>query len=348
MKLLIIQQKMIGDVLTTSSLFEVIKQQFPDAILHYVVNQHTVPVIQNNPHIDALKIVTPEVESSIFKTIAFAKSLRKEHYDAVVDIYGLYCSNIISLFCGAKRKISKRKWYTQFIYSDLIKELKQPTISAGLAIENRLLYIKPLGIKPNALKPQIYLTEKEIKDTALFLKQSDIDVEQPLCMIGVLGSDETKTYPFKYMANVLDTIVKTKPNAQLLFNYIPKQLEDAKAIFNLCLPETQAQIKLDVFGKSLRDFMCITHFCDALIGNEGGAINMAKALNVKTFTIFSPWIKKEVWSLFEDDITNVSVHLKDYNPEVIKASASPKKDYEQLYLEFKSTFYTEKLKRFLN
>ena len=59
------------------------------------------------------------------------------------------------------------------------------------------------------------------------------------------------------------------------------------------LPSAQKQIYFDVFGETLRDFLAITYHCDALIGNEGGAINMAKALNVPTFTIFSPWIKKE-------------------------------------------------------
>lgn len=347
MKILIIQQKMIGDVLTTSNLFEVIKKQHPNAILHYVVNKHTIPVIENNPFIDELKVVLPETEKSFAKVIAFSKALKQENYDAVVDVYGLYCSNLISLFCGAKQKIAKKKWYTQFIYTDLIKELKTPKTNAGLAIENRLRYIAPLDIKPTIVNPKIYLTQKEIEDTKALLINADVDLNAPLYMISVLGSDETKTYPFEHMAKVLDATVKTKPNAQVLFNYIPSQLEDAKAIYNLCSPETQQQIKLDVFGKSLRAFMCITHFCDALIGNEGGAVNMAKALNIATFTIFSPWIKKEAWSLFEDETKNISVHLKDYNASIIEASKKPKDNYKALYKAFTPDLFLDKLTKFL-
>jgi heptosyltransferase-2 len=169
-------------------------------------------------------------------------------------------------------------------------------------------------------------------------------------MIGVLGSDGTKTYPFLFMAKVLDTIIKTQPNAQLLFNYIPKQLEDAKAIYNLCNTETQKHIYLDVFGKSLRDFMSITHFCNALIGNEGGAINMAKALNIKTFTIFSPWIRKEVWSLFEDHINHVSVHLKDYKPNLFnnKSTKDLKATHLELYNAFEPLLFENQITQFLN
>lgn len=353
---------MIGDVLTTSALFKVLKQHNPNAILHYVVNKHTIPVIENNPFIDELKIINPETEKSFAKLLEFSKALKQENYDAVVDIYGLYSSNLISLFCGAKQKIAKKKWYTKFIYTDFISETRTPITNAGLALENRLRYLKPLGYEPEAylnkkrnstsgyepddLKPTIYLTNQEIDSTKVFLEKATINLEKPLYMISVIGSDQTKTYPFEYMAKVLDKIVSTKPEAQLLFNYIPSQLDDAKAIYNLCQAETQSNIRLDVFGKSLREFICITHFCTALIGNEGGAVNMAKALNVPTFTIFSPWIKKATWSVFEDD-KNVSVHLKDYNETLINTTEKLKANFKTLYDAFKPDFFLEKLKQFL-
>ena len=103
--------------------------------------------------------------------------------------------------------------------------------------------------------------------------------------------------------------------AQLLFNYIPKQVDEAGRLYDLCKPATQKQIFFEIFGTSLRDFMAITSYCDALIGNEGGAVNMAKALEVPTFAIFSPQIKKQNWSIYENGTTNVSVHLSDFLPE---------------------------------
>ena len=88
------------------------------------------------------------------------------------------------------------------------------------------------------------------------------------------------------MAEVIDTIVN-ETKSEILFNYIPNQITEAETVFKLCKLETQHHIKFNVFGKSLREFLAITYHCNALIGNEGGAINMAKALNIKTFAIFS-------------------------------------------------------------
>ena len=84
--------------------------------------------------------------------------------------------------------------------------------------------------------------------------------------------------------------------------------DDAFEIYNLCNKETQKHIKIDLIPGNLREFLAITKHCNALIGNEGGAVNMAKALDIPTFTIFSPWINKNDWNCFEDGKNNISVH----------------------------------------
>ena len=350
MKILVIQQKMIGDVLTSSILFEAIKHKYPDAETHYVINSHTYPVVKHNPFIDTFQFVTPEIEASKKKLFAFSKQLKKENYDVVIDVYSKTSSNIMSWFSKAKTKISKYKHYTAFVYTHTYKDAKIPKTDAGLAIENRLQLLEPLHISiTENIKPKIYLTEEDKQTAKSFLKSHTIDLDKPVYMISVIGSGASKTYPSNHMAKVIDTLVFEKPEAQILFNYIPKQEPEAKAIYDLCKPETQKRIFFKVFGKSLRDFLAITHFCDALIGNEGGAVNMAKALDIATFTIFSPWIKKEAWSLFEDDKQHVSVHLKDFKPELFegKSTKDLKANWKHLYQEFPPEYFTEKLKQFL-
>jgi heptosyltransferase-2 len=351
MKVLIIQQKMIGDVLATSILFEAIKHKYPNAELHYVLNSHTYPVVEENPHIDKFHFFTSEHENSKRKLWQFASQLRKENYDAIIDVYSKISSNIIALRSKAKTKISIDKGHNVLIYNHRFEHKSKANSNAGLAIENRLQLLKPLDIDTSQIvKPKIYLTASEKTKAKQFLESNGIDLSKPLFMIGVLGSGSNKTYPFDYMTKVIDTIVSEQPESQVLFNYIPKQEADAKAILELCDPETQKHVFCEIFGKNLRDFLAINSHCDALIGNEGGAINMSKALSVPTFTIFSPWIKKEAWNMFDDGRKHVSVHLKDYDateysdikhPKELKSKAS------ELYLKFKPSYFEEELIKFL-
>ena len=208
--------------------------------------------------------------------------------------------------------------------------------------------LEPLNITFKEIKPRIYLTNHELENSKSFLINNGLDLNKPLFMISVLGSGQNKTYPFNYMAQVIDQVAETT-NSQILFNYIPNQETDAKTIYEKCKQTTQKLIYFDVFGKSLRDFLALTAHCDAVIGNEGGAINMAKALQVKTFTIFSPWIDKDTWSLFEVKGYHESVHLKDFEPEtyINKSEKALKPLAENLYIKFKPSFFREQLNVFL-
>lgn len=340
---------MIGDVLTTSILFEALKTKFTNAELHYLINSHTHPVVENNPFIDKFIFFTPEIEKNKKKLWQLAMEIKKQKFDIVIDAYSKLSSNLITALSGAKTKISKYKPYTAFLYSHPINYRTTPLTEAGLAIENRLQLLEPLNsaFSKINMKPKIYLTEAEKEAAKQFLLTFKIDLDKPLFMISVLGSDDNKTYPLEYMANVLDQIVN-QTKGQLLFNYIPKQLKEAQTVFNYSQKETQDHIYMNIFGKSLREFLALTFYCNALIGNEGGAVNMAKALTIPTFTIFSPWIDKKTWSIFENN-RNVSVHLKDYKPELYshKEEKELKKEALTLYREFKPSYFSEELNCFL-
>ncbi|NJY63300.1 glycosyltransferase family 9 protein [Salinimicrobium sp. CDJ15-81-2] len=316
MKILIIQQKMIGDVLTSSILFRAIKKQFPKAVLHYLIHKHTLPVVKNNPFIDHFLQFDPEEDSKPLAILRWRRELKAQQYDAVIDVYSKVGTAILAVLTKAPIRISYDKWYTRKFYTRTFKPKKKSKTNAGLAVENRMLLLQGIGQNfPVEMKPEIYLTSEEKEKAKQRLLADGIALEKPLIMCGILGSSETKTYPLPYMAQVLDFIVE-KTGAQLVFNYIPRQVEAAGTLYDLCKPETQKQIFFDIFGTSLREFMAITSFCNALIGNEGGAVNMAKALDVPTFAIFSPQIKKGNWGIYEDGKRHISVHISDFRPEV--------------------------------
>lgn len=338
---------MIGDVLTSSVLFEVLRKEYPKAELHYLINTHTQAVIIGNPNIDNLVFFSPEMEQRKLVFLKLLRQIKKEKYDAVIDVYGKLSSKLISKFSHAKTRIAYAKKNNGFFYTHSIQRITKPANHSSLAIENRLRLLQPLNISFQQVAPKIYLTKPEIEQAAAFLKNAGISKEKPVFMISVLGSNEAKTYPAGYMAKLLDEIVIVAPDAQILFNYIPNQEKDARAIYELTSASTQEQIFFEVFGKSLREFLAITSHCKALIGNEGGAINMAKALEIPTFIIFSPHMNKANWFGDEETKTNVAVHLSDFITHEKEDRKLAKANPETYYLKFKPTFIAPLLNEFL-
>ncbi|WP_257468177.1 glycosyltransferase [Empedobacter falsenii] len=341
---------MIGDVLITSLLCENIKKAYPNAIVDYLINSNTLPVLENNPYIDH-KIVFDEKENKgLMNLIKFSKKVNQNKYDVVIDAYSKLQSWVDVFINNAPKKISYKKIGRTFLYTDNVEKHEEPNSYLGLAIEHRLALLKPLGIEePLTTEPKLYLTEDEINFAKDLFVKHQVDTTRKTIMISLLGSDLSKTYPLNEMAKMVDFIGQHY-NVNILFNYFPKQLPQAKEVYNQLSDETKSKVYFELLGNDLREFIAIANECDVIVGNDGGAINMSKALGKKSFIIFSPWIDKKVWATFEDGINHTSVHLKDYFPEKLGDlnNRQIKKQVNEFYSIFDFELFKEKLENFLN
>ncbi|PZR20602.1 MAG: hypothetical protein DI539_10280 [Flavobacterium psychrophilum] len=348
-KILVIQQKMIGDVLASSIICANLKALYPESTLDYLIYPFTQPVVENNPTIDNLVLFDQKYRDNKWKFMQFVFGIRKKRYDIVVDAYGILGSNIIVGFSKAKTRIGFYKSYSSFVYTHTVQELKIPLSNAGLALDNRMQLVRVLEPSlPLINRPKIYLTQEEIDFGRRFLDEKGVAQGTKIYMISVLGSLNIKTYPAAYMAQLLDFISQNS-EAVLIFNYIPSQQKEAEELYSLCSDATKQRIRMDISPGTIREFLSVLHHCNALIGNEGGAVNMAKALFMPTFTIFSTWIKKEAWNSFEDGTTTISVHLKDFKPELYGQS-SPKEMKPkalELYDAFTPDLILPELKKYI-
>lgn len=350
MKILIIQQKRIGDVLTSSILFEALKEKFPDALLHYVIHPYTVAVVEKNPNIDKIILFDPKTINRFLPFWKFCREIRKEKYDVVIDAYSKTNSGFITAFSQAEKRISYHKWYTSFFYSQTFQQKKKAETKAGLAIENRMLLLQGISKDfPIEIKPKIFLSEAEKSAAKLKLQAVGISDDKPLLMIGILGSSPAKTYPLEYMAKLLNIVVEQVPNAQILCNYLPSQKTEARSIYNLCSPKTRHHIFFNIEVNSLRALILNLANCNLYFGNEGGGANIAKALNIPTFAIHSPFITKNNWGIYNNEKDKVAVHLKDYKPELFqnKKDREIKLKNSEYYSLFKPELIQPKLETFL-
>ncbi len=342
MKILVIQKKRIGDVLTSTIILEALKEQFPNAELHYLVYENSYAVVKNNNFIDKIVVLDEKARKGKLAFLAFLFKIRKEKYDIVIDAYGKPNSVILAWFSGAKKTISFEKSYSKLFLTHVVNRNISSESNASKAIVHRMALLKPLGIDFNLITPKIFLSEEEIGIGKQKLIEAKIDISKNILMISALGSQDIKNYPLEYMAEVLDNIVSQK-EVQILFNYLPWQKNQAIEIYKLCSDTTKKSIFIDFFQDDLREFLAILFHCKALIGNEGGAANMAKALQIPTFSIYSPGIIKTDWNLFENATTNISVHYDDYADELTNEG-----DLFEKYSKFKPNYFYNKLNDFLN
>src|SRR5215471_10514792 len=79
MKFLIIRFSSIGDIVLTTPVIRCLKQQLPDAEVHYVTKLQFKSILENNPYIDRLHLL-----SDLKTTI---RELKAERFDYIVDLH---------------------------------------------------------------------------------------------------------------------------------------------------------------------------------------------------------------------------------------------------------------------
>ena len=333
-KILVIQNKRIGDVLISSVIANTMKNAFPECHITYFVYDYTVGVLEHNPNIDR---IIPVNEAWLKKIPNLFKTMwvtRNENYDIIFDPYAKSPSRMLCYFSGAAVRIGFKRPGKKLklpFYTHPVEFLQKKTKDCGKAIENRLLLISSVFEVPKLFDtPKIFLNENERSYAGIQ------HLKKPVIMLGVLGSTPQKSMPFSYVARLVDHIAKNY-NASLLFNYAPHQKNDAEAIYALC--ENKEAIHLEIYEDSIRGFIQLMNKCDMLIANEGGSVHIAKALNKPTFTVYSPYIEKEDWNSFEESDMHESIHLLDLKPELYEGfsreqrkeiEANPTAMYEQL------------------
>lgn len=345
MKILVIQNKRIGDVLLASIIPNNIKKKYPNSKISFFCYDNAAPVLDNNPNIDRI-IAVKEKELKKLKNLAkYARFIRKEKFDLIIDPYVKFQSQVLSLTSGAKRRISYQKKTLPFAYTKQIPFLKEKDSVYGKAIDDRLNLVTTIdsSIVPDP-HPQLFLTPTEVEHGKQLL--SKLDPNRKTLMIGVLGSNASKSLPLEYTTRIIDFLLNNY-NLNILFNYIPSQQEIVDEILQ-GIPKSD-KLYPGIIGKDIREFIQIMNHCDLLIANEGGSVHIAKALKKATFTIFSPYIVKDFWATFENEPQNKSVHLKEVRPDLFqdKSRKEIAANSEQLYREFTPELIIPKLKEFM-
>ena len=113
--ILILKLSAIGDVTHTLPFLEVLRSNYPDARIDWLVERDASQVIVGHECIDNVIISERKSWQKRFFTLGgfrilrevgrFAKQLRQVDYDLVIDLQGLLKSGILTFISKGKRKI---------------------------------------------------------------------------------------------------------------------------------------------------------------------------------------------------------------------------------------------------
>lgn len=149
MKILVIRFSSMGDIIYTTPVVRCLKQQLPDAEVHFLTKPAFKYIYDNNPYVDRLLLL----QSSLSKTI---KEIRAQKYDYIIDLHNNMRTTLIKMQTGIKSSSYKkqpiRKWLSLKFKLKLVEPIH--------LVERYMKAVAFLGVK-NDGKPIDYYIKKQ-------------------------------------------------------------------------------------------------------------------------------------------------------------------------------------------
>ena len=105
MKILVIGPAWVGDMVMSQSLYRLLKQQHPDALLHVMAPGWCLPLLERMPEVDrAIRMPLGHGEFQLLARWRLGRALKAEGYDWALILPNSLKSALIPLFAGIVRR----------------------------------------------------------------------------------------------------------------------------------------------------------------------------------------------------------------------------------------------------
>ena len=273
MKILILRLSSMGDVLLATPVLDVLKNEFSQAEIDWVINKKFEETLSTNPLIRRLLV---------FKDRKGLKNIRKEikrtNYDLILDLhknsYTRYLARGLKNVFTYKKRIFDRFMLVHFKRS--YKEIMPVTQMYFKALEKAQI------ITPGNFRLRFGLDKDiEVRTVGKYnLHNSNYVVIIPG------ASYSTKMWPKEYFRQLAERIIGEKSKNR---NVILIGKGAAEAKISKFVSSVQGGKILDLTDRlTLQETASVIKFADAVVTNDNGPMHLAECFGKKIVAIFGP------------------------------------------------------------
>ena len=148
-RILLIKMRFHGDMLLTTPVISSLKKNYPDAKIDVLLYQDTIPILSENPEINALygiKNKKAKASEKITNFFHLIKVLRANKYDLIVNLTDQWMVAILVRLLNARVKISQDYHHRQSAFWRNSFTHLVP-LQGGNVVESNLSVLTPLGLE---------------------------------------------------------------------------------------------------------------------------------------------------------------------------------------------------------
>ena len=190
-KFLILRFSSIGDIVLTTPVIRCLKQQYPDAEIHYATKKSYQSLLENNPYVDKVFVL----EKSLNELIS---QLKSERYDYIIDLHNNLRTTILKVRLGVKSfsfdKLNFQKW--------LLVKFKKNIMPNVHIVDRYMKTVESLGVKNDNKGLDYFIPEQD----EMPLDWLPVNFRNGYAVYAIGGQHETKKLPLPKMIELCKTI----------------------------------------------------------------------------------------------------------------------------------------------
>ncbi len=284
-RILIVKLSALGDVVHCLPVLHQLRKAAPEAKIDWLVEEAAADLLIGHPYLDRVwisrrKRLLSELKRgetrTLRETFRLAADLRREEYDLVLDLQGLYKSAVWTWWVKGRKKLgwSGTKEYTGFSLTESIG----PENFQLHAVERYLDFIRYLGREPDY--PEFVIPRGPEENRAV--AEWGFSMESPIA-INPVALWETKLWNVAGFSKLADQIVE-RLGLPVVFTGGPND----RAYVDSILSGMRGQA-LNFCGKTgLKGLAALYRRCAAVVSTDTGPMHVAAAVGTPVVALFGP------------------------------------------------------------
>lgn len=277
-KILIIGPSWVGDMVLAHSLFQVLKQRNPAAVIDVAAPAWTLPLLERMPEVNrGIALPFKHGQLALRERIRFGRTLKSSAYTQAILLVNSLKSAILPFAAGIPLRTGFLGEMRYFLLNDIRKLDKQ---KLPRTVDRFVALASSTGQLPAEIPNPHLIADRGNALQALARKQLPAPSEKVLGLCPGAEYGEAKRWPAEYYAQVAKTALD-KSWAVWLFG------SDKDAAITSAINDMTQNRCIDWAGKTtLSEAIDLMSLCDRVISNDSGLMHVAAALDKKLIAIY--------------------------------------------------------------
>ena len=287
-KILVVKPSSLGDVIHAFPVVSALGRGLPGCRIDWVVRPEYAELVKAHPAVRKVWIFDRtawgdplRVGRTIPEIFYLFRAVRRQRYDTVLDLQGLFRSALVAWLSGAGRRVgfSNARELAPLFYTRKVR-VQDPAIHA---VDRYLLFLEEMGVHDPGVRFGLTIPERARRDIRALLRQEGVGADRPTILLNPHARWPTKKWSAERWAALADRLVRERGAAVVVIGGPSEAAEGRR------LEQTAGQMLHDFTGRTtLLQCAALMEEADLVVTCDSGPMHLAAAVGTPVLALFGP------------------------------------------------------------